>query len=387
MTDTQPHATEHAVTAGAEATFREIRQQPAVWRDAAATLTDRRDEVDAFLGPLLALPDLRIVFTGAGTSAFAGGVVAPTIARATGRRVESIATTDLVSNPHHYLAEDVPTLLVSFARSGNSPESVAATQLADQVLAHTHHLVITCNADGDLARQHEQRDDSLVLHMPAASNDAGFAMTSSFTSMMLSALLVFLGDAPDRVTLLADAAQTVIDDRWPGIAALAEAGVRRLVYLGSGPLAALAQESALKVLELTAGRVVSYHDSSLGFRHGPKAVLDDETLAIVFPSTDPYTRGYDLDIVRELRSALGAERVLTVGALPGEDVDGIALPGLETIDDGFLALVDIVAAQILALSFALQVGTTPDNPFPGGGVNRVVQGVRIHPLAPVADER
>jgi tagatose-6-phosphate ketose/aldose isomerase len=365
------------VDATASHTDREIRQQPDVWHEAAALIRAARHDIDSFLQPLLQRKDLRVILTGAGTSAFAGGVVAPTVARATGRRVESIATTDLVSNPHHYLDAAAPTLLVSFARSGNSPESVAATRLTDQVLRDASHLIITCNADGDLAREHADRAGSLVLTMPPRSDDAGFAMTSSFTSMMLSALLVFLGDDDDAVGAVAHAASKVIDDDWTRIADLARRDIRRLVYLGSGPLAALAQESALKSLELTAGRLVSYHDSSLGFRHGPKAVLDGNTLAVVYISNDPYTRSYDLDIVAELRSALDPSRVVSVSADEGAD---IVLPGLEAVDDGYLAIADVVVAQILALSFALEAGITPDNPFPGGDVNRVVQGVHIHSL-------
>jgi tagatose-6-phosphate ketose/aldose isomerase len=382
MTDTQPRIDEvRAEAAGATATFREIRQQPEAWLEAASIVGGRRADIDAFLAPLLAQEDLRIIFTGAGTSAFAGGVVAPTIARATGRRVESIATTDLVSNPRHYLAEDVPTLLVSFARSGNSPESVAATRLTDSVLSDAHHLVITCNADGALAREHQGRASSLVLLMPPRSDDAGFAMTSSFTCMMLSALLAFLGDGGGIVDSLAAAGAGVIGSEWADIERLADEGVGRLVYLGSGPLAALAQESALKSLELTAGGVVSYHDSSLGFRHGPKAVLDDGTLVIVYISNDPYTRSYDLDIVAELRESVGPGRVLSVTtdhALGEEGV--VVLDGLAGADDGYLAVAYVLVAQILALSFALRAGTTPDNPFPSGAVNRVVQGVRIHDL-------
>lgn len=380
MTDTYAPTQDDPTAAGGGATFREIRQQPDVWREAAEIVARRRLDLDAFLAPLLARDDLRIVLTGAGTSAFAGGVVAPTLARATGRRVESIATTDIVSNPRHYLAEDVPTLLVSFARSGNSPESVAATRLADQVLREAHHLVVTCSAEGALARAHEESPRSLVLLMPDRADDAGFAMTSSFTSMMLSALLAFLGDAPRTVEALSSAASDVIDHEWADLQALAGDGVRRLVYLGSGPLAALAQEAALKSLELTAGGVVSYHDSSLGFRHGPKAVLDEETLAVVFVSNDAYTRAYDLDIIEELRGSLGTARVLPVAAdgAAGEGV--VVLRGLAGVDDGYLAIADVVVAQILALSLALRVGTTPDNPFPGGDVNRVVQGVRIHDL-------
>jgi putative AgaS family sugar isomerase len=380
MTDTEPLTEEDAVARGAEATFREIRQQPAVWSEAAEIVRSRRPELNAFLTPLLDRDDLRIILTGAGTSAFAGGIVAQTLTRALRRRVESIATTDLVSNPTQHLAEDVPTLLVSFARSGNSPESVAATRLADEVLSDVHHLVVTCNPDGALAQEQEHNADALVLVMPSRANDAGFAMTSSFTSMVLSALLVFLGDAPGTVDVLAAAARSVLDHEWGRVARLAGGNVKRVVFLGSGPLAALAQESALKLLELTAGRVVSYHDSPLGFRHGPKSVLDAETLAVVFLSDDPYTRSYDLDIVSELRDALEPARVLTVAAGPADGVDALVLPGVDGVDDGHLAVVYVVVAQILALSFALKVGTTPDNPFPGGSVNRVVQGVRIHSL-------
>lgn len=381
MTDTELLTHEDAVALGAGATFREIRQQPDVWSEAAEIVRSRRPELDAFLAPLLDRGDLRIVLAGAGTSAFAGGIVAQTLTQALRRRVESIATTDLVSNPKQHLAEDLPTLLVSFARSGNSPESVAATRLADEVLSDVHHLVITCNRQGELAREHEHHANALVLGMPARSNDAGFAMTSSFTSMVLSALLVFLGDAAQTVAALAAAARAVLDDGWATIARLAGDGAKRLVFLGSGPLAALAQESALKLLELTAGSIVSYHDSPLGFRHGPKSVLNGETLAVVFLSADPYTRSYDLDIVDELRDALEPSRVLVVAADAPDDVEALVLPGLTGIDDGYLAVGYVVVAQILALSFALAVGTTPDNPFPGGSVNRVVKGVRIHDLA------
>lgn len=378
MTETQPHASDDAVGRGADATLREIRQQPDVWRETARIIHERRLAIDEFLKPLLAPNDLRVIFTGAGTSAFAGDVVAPTIARATGRRIESIATTDIVSNPRHYLAHDIPTLLVSLARSGNSPESVAATRLADRMLQNAHHIVITCNANGMLGQEHAQNPHSLVLHMPPRAHDQGFAMTSSFTSMTLAALLVFLGDDAERVEALARAAHSIIDDDWDKTARLATPGIDRLVYLGSGPLAGLAQEAALKLLELTAGRVVSYHDSMLGFRHGPKAVLNDETLAVLFLSTDSYTRSYDLDTLSELRAALGTERAVAIASDAQDGIAAIVLEGLEGVDDGYLAVVYVVVAQILALSFSLRDGNTPDNPFPGGAVNRVVKGVRIH---------
>ncbi len=365
------------------ATYREVVQQPAVWREAAATLAAGSDQVAAFLEPLLALPDLRIVLTGAGTSAFAGEVLAPALARILRRRVDAIATTDIVSNPRHMFAEDVPTLLVSFARSGDSPESVAATQLAATCLESVHQLVITCNADGRLAREHSRSTSSLVLLMPAATNDRGFAMTSSFTSMLLAAWLALAPDQDPRLAeRLAAAAEQVLA-RSDDLAQLAARRYDRVVYLGSGSLAGLARESALKLLELTAGKVVSYHDTALGFRHGPKAVLRDGTLVVVYLSNDPYTRQYDQDIAEELRAAIGTENVLVVSAA-AEDLaagaDSWQIDGVADVDDAVLALPFVVIAQLLALRLSVQLGRTPDNPFPDGEVNRVVQGVTIHPL-------
>lgn len=371
------------ITPGSEATVREIGQQPDVWREAAANITAGRGSIDAFLAPLLARPGLRIVLTGAGTSAFVGDIAAPALTRLLGRRIDAVATTDIVSNPREFFAEDLPTLLVSFARSGNSPESCAATVLADQVLSDVSHLILTCNEEGQLARDHAGRETSLVVQMPRRSNDASFAMTSSFTSMLLSCLLILGGQDEDAVSALSAAASGILADRREQIAGLALAGNTRVVYLGSGPLTGLARESALKLLELTAGAIVTYYDSSLGFRHGPKAVLDDTTLSVVYVSSDPYTRAYDLDIIAELIASSSPERVVAVSALPlpGLACTTIVLPELAGLGDAFLAVGYVLVAQLLGLSYSLALGATPDNPFPSGSVNRVVQGVHIHPLA------
>lgn len=381
MSETRVTTAARADVPGARFTVSEISQQPEVWRKAAAIVAAEKEQLDVFLAPLLGKPELRIILTGAGTSAFVGGVAAPELSRLLARRIEAIATTDLVSNPREYFAEDVPTLLVSFARSGNSPESVAATRLADACLRDVSHLILTCDPAGRLNQEHRNGAHSYVLLMPAEANDRGFAMTSSFTSMLLSVLLV-LGVDSRALDPAARAAEHIVNTGWDAISVIATDEYRRVVYLGSGPLAALAREAALKLLELTAGNVVSFHDSALGFRHGPKSVLDDHTLAVVFVSSDEHTRKYDLDILAELRAALDPARVVAVTAR-GVSAGGdqlVATAGLDSLSDAVLAAVYAVVAQILGLSFALRVGTTPDNPFPGGSVNRVVQGVRIHAL-------
>lgn len=385
MTETLGFSSRQLVERGAEHTAREITQQPAIWRETSAFVLSHRNALDAFLGPLLKRPDLRIVLTGAGTSAFAGEILAPALARRLGRRVDAIATTDMVSNPDEYFAGNQPTLLVSFARSGNSPESVTATVLAEQCLTECYHLVLTCDAAGRLYKEHHADEHSFTLLMPEAANDQGFAMTSSFTSMVLAAWLALGKVAPgNTVERLAAAGERLLGDPQVDLRGLASAGYERVVYLGSGPLKGLARESSLKLLELTAGAIVTLSDSPMGFRHGPKAILADRTLVVVYISSDPYTQQYDLDLVEELRSQTRRSgNVVAVTASQEAVSDGSGtwlLEDLESEEDAVLALPFVMIAQLLGLYFSLALDRTPDNPFPDKEVNRVVQGVTIHPL-------
>jgi len=363
---------------GGEWTAREIAQQPAVWRAVAELVTAERARLDGFLAPLLADARVRIVLTGAGTSSYIGGCLAPALSRHLARRVDSVATTDLVSGPHLYLQRDVPTLLVSFARSGGSPESVAAVEVADRALDRVHHLVVTCNADGALAQRMANALNACVLVLPDATNDRAFAMTSSFTSMVLVGALTFGVIPAARVAALARAGEAALPRARALADTLAGKGFERVVYLGSNALQALAAESALKMLELTDGRTVAMAQSVLGFRHGPKTIVNASTLVVVFVSNEPYTRAYDRDLLGELRREARAGAIVAVGAAAGEG-EHLELPGTADLSDLELALIDVMFAQLLGLLQSLRFGITPDNPNASGVVSRVVQGVTIHP--------
>lgn len=384
---------------GAGHTVREITQQPAVWRETGETVVSYRENADAFLRPLLERSDLRLILTGAGTSAFVGEILAPALSRRLGRRVDAIATTDIVTNPKDYFAEDRPTMLISFARSGNSPESIAATELADQCLSECHHLVFTCDPSGRLYSEHsnaEHSDRSLALLMPEATNDQGFAMTSSFTSMILAAWLLLGGveledsvNPEHLVERLATAADRILSARYESLQELSSSGYERVVYLGSGPLKGLAHESALKILELTAGIVGTSYESPMGFRHGPKSILNERTLVVVYVSGDSYTRKYDLDLLSELQESMRPGSVVALTAEPNVTSDEHSiwlLEDLEGVEDPELALPFVLIAQLLALYFSLDLELTPDNPFPDKEVNRVVEGVTMHPLQTTLNE-
>src|SRR6202042_612626 len=278
-------------SAGAHWTAREIMQQPRIWAEIETLIAGEAARLAAFLGPLLKRPDLRIVLTGAGTSAHVGECLAPALATRLARRVDAIPTTDLVASPLSYLSRDTPTLIVSFGRSGNSPESVAALEIADQCLRHSYHLIFTCDAEGTLYKRALTAADTQVVLLPQASNDRSFAMTSSFTGMLLAAALTFnaLPSGSGRTNALARLARKILPDALPMLRTLVGRDFTRLVYLGSKEFKGLAQEAALKMLELTDGKVVAIANSPLGFRHGPKTILNGSTVVVVFVCNDDYT--------------------------------------------------------------------------------------------------
>ncbi|HLQ13517.1 MAG TPA: SIS domain-containing protein [Steroidobacteraceae bacterium] len=364
-------------------TAREIEQQPDSWERTLALMSGRRTEVQGFLAPLLARPELQIILTGAGSSAFIGECMAPTLSVVLGRRVLAIATTDLLTHPRAHLLPNVPTLLVSFGRSGGSPESLAVVELAARLLSDCSQLIITCNEQGELFQRYRDRRGSLALLMPAETHDQSFAMTSSFTAMMLAAWLALGGATPNLQTVarITAGAREVLSRHSATLRALAGRDFTRVVYLGSNCLQAIARESALKLLELTDGKVVAVHESSLGFRHGPKTIVDSGSLLVMFLSNDPYARHYDLDLLRELRAEGRAGAVLAISAQPGNSAasgESLNLEGLEGAADSELAFPYVVCGQLYAFYRALSLGGTPDQPSQSGTVSRVVRGVTIH---------
>lgn len=364
----------------------EILQQPALWAALANRLAQQQAELDAFLGHWLREPSHQVIFTGAGSSGFIADMVAAHINAQWPANVCAVHTTSLLTHPQLYLQRNRPTLLVSFGRSGSSPESVAAVALVRDCVTVTRFIDITCNAEGELARLGKQHADTCTVLMPPESCDRAFAMTSSLTCMLLAALTLF-ENAPwptrlARLHDLANACWQALTDWDAPLRALAQQPYARVIYLGSGPLEAAAQEAALKLLELTAGRVVAVANTPLGFRHGPKSLLDGNTLVVMLRSAQVLARRYEQDLLDELRRDNIAAQVVSVGAQLDTAAPGdfsLALDAdIATLPDPWLAPLWLTLPQRLALLRSEALGLQPDNPFPDGTVNRVVQGVRIH---------
>ncbi len=296
-------------------------------------------------------------FCGAGSSAYIGDMLAAGL----GDGFRSVPTTDLVSRPSAYL-NGAPRLVVNFGRSGNSAETIGTLDALDALATDWPRLNITCNVDGALSKRGQGR----VVVLPDACHDRGFAMTSSLTTMLLTAQAVF-GDAFDVAGLA---------DRAAGFLGAAQVGAvpDRAVYVGAGPLAFAAREAALKVMELTAGQVPALWDSTLGFRHGPKSFVQDGTAIHVMISADPHAARYDHDLIAELRGQFPGASVTGIG--PGGDID------IDWPDGAAGCALAVLPAQVQGAVWADALRLNVDDPFAGQGtLTRVVDGVRLHKVA------
>lgn len=371
-------------------TTREIHHQPSVWEEFIGGFFEEQEKFKGFINDIYQKHEkVRVIMTGAGTSAFVGDTLVPELARQNSQNVqfESIPTTNIVSNPTEYLFKDTPTILVSFARSGNSPESVATVSLGQKIVDDFYQVVITCNKEGQLAENIKGDEKSITLLMPERSNDKSLAMTSSFSTMIIAAYALFTDNTftksvAENVIKVAQEFMPVIGDK---VDEVIEFDFDRVVYLGSGLLAQLSHEASLKMLELSGGQVVAMHESSLGFRHGPKSILNDSSLVVLFMSQDPYTRKYDLDILRELSAAKSGMKIVVLSEAADEEAEKLAdwfIPinndGVAFGNDFHLGLIYIAFAQVLALKKSINLGITPDNPSPDGAISRVVKGVTIY---------
>lgn len=367
----------------------EIMQQPELWKETVDILGNNKTPIQIFLNKALAEKNVRVIITGAGTSAYVGDIVAPYLRRILGLRIESIATTDLVANPEDFFEKNTPTILVSCARSGNSPESVATYNLAEQLIDTLYHVIITCDKDGNLAQEVKGKEKNLLILMPEASNDSGFAMTGSFSCMVITLLMMFdlkhFKENQVVVQEIIECGKNILQNEAKYLQTILENGYHRIVYLGSSVLRGLAKEAALKTLELSSGKVAALSESILGFRHGPKSIVDDQTVVFIFLSNQSYTRQYDMDLLKELYQEKGQYKIVVISYGPDKKIADLAdytlIVNKEAIgnrEDAYAGMAYILYAQIYAFLNSLALGITPDNPRADGTVNRVVKGVSIY---------
>lgn len=366
-------------------TEKEIWGQPDLWQRVYDKILQDKQSVVSFLEVATTHKNLNIILTGAGSSAFIGLSLIGTFNRNYRNLTTAVSTTDLVTHPIDYLSPDIPVLLISFARSGNSPESIAAVALADQICPKVYHLIITCDMDGALAN-YKTKSLKYTFILPAEANDKSLAMTGSYSGMLLAGLLMAriteIEKLKDQVSAIRKYATKILNQS-SAIKRIAEMNFKRAVFLGSGPLYGTATESHLKVQELTGGKVICKKDSFLGFRHGPKVVIDSTTLVFLLFSNQSYVLNYEADLLNELKS--GQEPLYMAGIIESETLNVqpdelfiLSDKGVQ-IDEDFLPVCFILPAQMIGFFKSLQLGLNPDNPSTNGVISRVVKGVTIYP--------
>lgn len=370
-------------------TLTEIYQQPNTWKKTCDQIRANKDEIKKFIDQVITCDDYDVILTGAGTSEFVGNALFPSLNKQLGFKIKSYGTTDLVPTPENYLSQTKPTLLVSFGRSGNSPESIGALDVAEAVCDNVYHLFVTCNKNGALSKRAETTDNCYAINLTDETHDQSFAMTSSFSNMYLATYLCFnldrLDDAIAEFEQAIAAGQKFLDSTYAQVRKIVdEYNFNRIVYLGSNALKGFAQESALKMLELTAGQVVTMYDTPLGFRHGPKSIIDDNTITIVYLSDNAYTRQYEVDLIKEMSGQRKGNKIVAVMNKADDAVAALVDYAIvyDLADEhanAVLGLDYILFAQTIAVLKSLSLGITPDNPCPTGEVNRVVKGVTLYP--------
>jgi len=365
-------------------TLKEICQQPWTWMRTCERMISLRDPLLAHVSGIRSL-----VFTGSGSSEYAGDCVRLPLQNELSMSVESISGGNLLIHGAKALPKDRPGLLVSLARSGNSPESTGAVRILLETEPAYRHLIMTCNEAGSLATTWRSSKDVLVAALPPETNDESLVMTSSFTNLVLAARFLGLLHRPEAYQRLcsrqSQICRELISTYFDALSRIAAMEFRRAVFLGGGTRYSAAREASLKMLEMTSGRVTTLSESFLGVRHGPMSFVHEDTLVVCQLSSDPTVRAYELDLLTELdRKRLGLCKVI-IGdevpqstARPGDEM--IQCPGLSELGDDDGAMIFVVVAQLLAFFRCLEEGLHPDSPSEAGVISRVVESFPLHTL-------
>ncbi|PYT59003.1 MAG: tagatose-6-phosphate ketose isomerase [Acidobacteria bacterium] len=363
-------------------TLQEICQQPWTWLRTCARMIASRDGLREDLKGIQSL-----ALTGSGSSEYAAECVRYPLQNERGIHTESISGGALLMYGAKALPAGRPGLLVSVARSGDSPESSGVVELLLGTEPQIRHVVVTCNERGRLAKAWLQNRNVRVITLPSETHDKSLVMTSSFTNLLLAVRFMGMLERPDQYRMLCERLSQItrelVQSKFDLLAKIAAADFRRAVFLGSGSRFAASREAALKMLELTAGRVTTVCETYLGFRHGPMSCVHDDTLIVCHLSCDPMIRAYELDLLHELdRKKLGLFKVIVGENVPDSAVregdEVIECRGLSELGEDDDLTVHVVVAQLLAFFRCLGEGLLPDSPSEEGIINRVVEKFPLH---------
>jgi tagatose-6-phosphate ketose/aldose isomerase len=371
-------------------TAHEIAQQPETWGKTLQIFKQNRERICSFLesiglqNPLESRPVVMLV--GAGTSDYIGHALTLLLRQQWGCEVSACASTELLPNLDEYVVPGRRYLWISFSRSGDSPEAVAVVEQAIKLYPGIAHLVITCNAQARLITICKKAEHACAIVLDDAVNDRSLAMTSSFTNMVLMGQCLAhawsIEEYSPVVERLVRAGREFMPQAEEEAERLSSLGLSRACMVGTGSLASVAKESALKVLEMTAGQMSTMSETVLGLRHGPMAALDAKTLFVCFVSAEERRANYAADLLREIgEKGITAKRI-AIGPASAREKTAPFCESYLAVDDGladaYRPVVDVIFGQLLGFYCSIARGLKPDSPSPAGVINRVVEKFKIY---------
>ncbi len=378
-------------TYGLVHTPQEILQQPATWLETFQIVKTKQVEIQAFLQKSgFGKDNFSVVLIGAGTSDYIGRALVSLLKRNWKCNVQAVPSTGLMTEMDEFI-ENSPVntqyLWISFSRSGDSFEGVQVLEKTIKNYSHIKHLIVTCNETGKMANEISVNESNVCrLILDKKVNDLGLAMTSSFTNMITAGhCLAHIFELEKYEQILQSLAQEAMDN-LENISELAikiaENDYDRICFLGSGALKAVADESALKVLELSGGKYSVMSESFLGLRHGPLSWLNTNSLVVGFVSNDLEKQKIELGLLSELKQKNAAKDILAV--LPNDSVNvsdicdyKITFNFSNDLFDDYRSIIDVLFAQLLGLYASLNQNLKPDSPSADGKIQRVVSTVNF----------
>jgi len=259
------------------------------------------------------------------------------------------------------------TLFVTISQSGETADTLGALRAAKES-GYLSTLTI-CN----VAESSMVRDSDLVL-LTRAGPEIGVASTKAFTTQLTALAMLVIALAKNR-GLDPEQERGLVEQllQLPGlvertlkldeqIARLAEkfADKHHALFLGRGPLYAIAMEGALKLKEISYIHAEAYAAAEL--KHGPLALVDEDMPVVAVAPNNDLLEKLKSNL-QEVRARGGQLFVFADPAAGLESSDGLSVIRMPVTPTALQApLVYSIPMQLLAYHVAVLKGTDVDQP-------------------------
>lgn len=350
-------------------TLDEIRQQPSIWNSILVDILDKEEKYRNFLTPLFAIPNLEIVLTGTGSSAYIGDTLEPYLKDKFHHKVRSIPTSDIISNPYDSLNKDNPTLVITYSRSGNTPETNYCHRIINNYITTVYNLVITCTDNSTLYTMCQSESNTLIVTLPEAANDKALAMTSGYTSMIFSTILLSELDNLSFITsnlhFVLSYSKELLSSLWSKIYGIVQSNPDRIIFLGTDELSGLSNYCALNILKLTNRKVYSLSLNPKFLANDIFPFIDENSLVVLFHSNKTTNLEYERTFLNGLKNVNKNCTICIVSEAPvniTSNVEEFILSSESNLSDCFSSMCFAFFGQILAYLYSLHLKLKVDNP-------------------------